>query len=1733
MDFEKALKEYDEQFIETHQKEIAALSKEETKVFDQIMKNHIRGWIEPDDTGFIGDLNDYFDQHYARLVRLMVREEFREDLRYMLGKFCQFQYAEGGLRRSFRSKDYSPFLQRALSMVDAYYLMGFRQTDIKDMGKYVSRTDSPFGIDISRCRTYYVDPFIIAARIDRGDKKVIDTIKEMMNSERNTEILTVPVIRAVFCCDNMDLHELMCKLLVAARLSEGLRQAICENCDCGTADAFIRIVKTIQENDLVRFSSVKRAIGTWTGLCRYEGPDRLAGKILDDIPFVLESEDHAAEKFLSSDPVDIYMGLWGIGFYDVSKALDMIRQYVGISSENIKTDLIGKIKGWFSKPEKQERCMSESDEIHLLTIGYFCQNLGYPTIAMQLALSVMEQHPDNYRLFSVIEADYPFGLKGFFVRHFHQELAYFHQELAFNKKVHKDRQLAARHYEIMRKLYEKMPQKEMIYAPLLYPWFSASISKSRILSAMLDAAVVMEDDEKIDRICENITGFDPHDRAAAVQEIGSVMRTRKQRETIINAVADKESVTRRCAVEMLSKTELNDSEYQVIEGFSRFKTADLRSGVIRLLQMRQNKELEKSIIRMLSANNENIRLASLDLLQYGISTYPKYDFSASVQAALDIPSPTEREQILINKLTDSGSAEQITKENGYGLYDPKASLPLPDFKTDIRIVRDYCHISSEELNEMFRGLLRIVDENSEREFKNYWGEERLLGNMGSLNIVYSLTDDTAEYEKKVPFYELWNAFYEDVIQTPQRFFCFAHAGVVLDSHELTDEAKKKAAKNIRTIFGEFADYDPFRSLEAEDERFGFNAFRYLYNDVCTYLQKRFELKTPMNVLQQLAGFMSLEMKKEELWLKKERASYGSIDRTPFHSRVPVVHQMLQELYERIYEDFDTNFRLLHTLAVKTDHIGHYEHLDDYYHHSDNIPVPYYIKAYQDGIIDRDIFLFSMFRLIGLSDALSELNVFVSNEPIRFGYYRFGNYDSRSDSSYAKLLSEEGRELCDDDTIPQDSRLYQTGNLFARTILDKVLDVELKRGDSETVFSKSIKRIRSIYGLERLIDILKALGNETLKTSYYSREISKKDSLSHLLSVCFPAPEDNAEKLGALLKGSQIKKDRLFEVAMYAPQWIDLIEEYLGIEGMKSGCYYFMAHTAESISDKREAIIAKYTPLTKEELNGGCFDVRWFFEVYETLGEKIFDKLYKSAKYSSAGNKHTRARKYADAALGKMDIAETENIITEKRNKDLLMALAVIPSKCKADILQRYEFIQTFLKESKQFGAQRRASEGEACAYALKNLAVTAGFRDETRLTLSMETAFVQENSGYFETTKIEGYDVKIVVDPFGKADVSIEKEGKKLKTIPAPLKKDPHFLSVKEFCGKLRQQYSRTVRMFETAMEERDLFTFGELKLLGENPVTKAITENLVFITDGDAFISGLMTENGLSDQNGDVHSVSDKTALRVAHPSDLYKKGIWSDYQKRLLMIGNSEGRKQPFRQVFRELYVKLPEELNKDCSLMFAGYQIQTKRTIGALKGRRWVADYEDGLQKIYYKDNIIASIYAQADWFSPADIEAPTLECVIFADRKNGKALSISEVPDIIYSEIMRDVDLAVSVAHAGGVDPETTHSTVEMRRVILTFNLALFGIKNVRFEKNHALIDGKYGTYSIHLGSGVIHKLGGHQINVLAVSSGKKSKLFLPFIDEDPKTAEIMTKVLTFAEDSKIKDPFIMEQIVTKN
>jgi len=91
------------------------------------------------------------------------------------------------------------------------------------------------------------------------------------------------------------------------------------------------------------------------------------------------------------------------------------------------------------------------------------------------------------------------------------------------------------------------------------------------------------------------------------------------------------------------------------------------------------------------------------------------------------------------------------------------------------------------------------------------------------------------------------------------------------------------------------------------------------------------------------------------------------------------------------------------------------------------------------------------------------------------------------------------------------------------------------------------------------------------------------------------------------------------------------------------------------------------------------------------------------------------------------------------------------------------------------------------------------------------------------------------------------------------------------------------------------------------------------------------------------------------------------------------------------------------------------------------------------------------------------------------------------------------------------------------------LPLFKIENVRFEKNFAFIKGSRAEYSVHLGTGLVQKTAGSAINIIAVHSQQRGKLCLPFVDEDPKTAEVLSKILMLARDESIKDPYILEQI----
>ena len=86
-----------------------------------------------------------------------------------------------------------------------------------------------------------------------------------------------------------------------------------------------------------------------------------------------------------------------------------------------------------------------------------------------------------------------------------------------------------------------------------------------------------------------------------------------------------------------------------------------------------------------------------------------------------------------------------------------------------------------------------------------------------------------------------------------------------------------------------------------------------------------------------------------------------------------------------------------------------------------------------------------------------------------------------------------------------------------------------------------------------------------------------------------------------------------------------------------------------------------------------------------------------------------------------------------------------------------------------------------------------------------------------------------------------------------------------------------------------------------------------------------------------------------------------------------------------------------------------------------------------------------------------------------------------------------------------------------------------MKNVQVKERYAVVKGEYGEYSVHLGSAVTRKMPGESLFIVPVHSQHRGRLFLPFADDDPRTAEVMSKVLLLARDKEIKDPNILDQI----
>lgn len=1230
----------------------------------------------------------------------------------------------------------------------------------------------------------------------------------------------------------------------------------------------------------------------------------------------------------------------------------------------------------------------------------------------------------------------------------------------------------------LKNIMDKMPKKELEYNQSIFSWINIKLTKEEILEKMMIAIIFYHDEEDIDVFIDNKENMSIGQRSFFIENFLKEPINKKQKLCLIESCGDRAKMVRESAFEVVNNIILTKDDYTVIEEFLKYKSGDMRKSAIQILLKQDSQELLETIKKLTESKNENKILGAIDIISEIEKTEKhKHIFKEALKYIDELENISQKGKILTEKI-DTKDKNVNNYENGFGLYDKNKKADILELdKIENISIENLFSITYEETKNIIEKFIELIEKYKDYEYEvlNWDGSKREVTLGGDVYL--------SPMASKISGYKNSETF-------------------KLDNYPIADKVKDMIEKSGLSIL-KLLELDFYIKLEMINNYNYKKAWYSKYFEaVNNYkkIEKYFMNRDNIKYFEPIQIYISLYIKEIS---KKEKFEIAKDLLKKIYTFIPI-----KKYYEELEEKDDF---LRRYYISEFDKIGHWLNIlkNNY---DDKSFKEYFTITYNFYRASNYNFI-NCIELENFAKAF-ELKIIDENE------------------IYQEILERPNsknriREISSISVYNNKLVKYQELIKIAEKAIETITKIEVKRGELNTEVTDIVSQIQRCYGIDIFISIILSLDKDGYVRGYnfVSGDCTKKQMLSHLLKCCYPKKDENAEELKKYIKDKKIKikSEQLIEACMYSTQWIDIVSEYLNLEGLKSACWYFHSHVNDYFSNEKSAITAKYTPISTNDLKDGAFDKKWFLDAYNTLGKENFEKVYESAKYIAGGALHKRSQLFADAVLGKLNINEIKERVQDKRNKDYLLTYSLIPIQNKEDLLKRYEYICQYKKESKNFGSQRQASEARSADIALVNLSINAGYSDINRLMWDMETLKLETLKDYMMPKNIEDIEVRLTIDENGQSDILCTKNDKILKNIPSKFSKNDYIKDIKELKKSLKEQYIRAKNSFENAMEKADIFTGEEIINLSKNPIIFPIIKNLVFKLE-DKF--GYIDNEDLSDYKEIKHKINKDDKLIIAHPLNMYEAKCWTDYQKDIF----KKNIVQPFKQVFRELYFPNQDELKEGVnSKRYAGHQIQLKKGMALLKSRGWIINNEEGIQKIYYDEDIIAVIYANIDWYSPAEAEPFVIDYIGFENRKTFKPVKIEDVPKLIFSEIMRDIDLLVSTAYVGGVDPEASMSTIEVRKAIIEEIIKLKKLSNVELKKSHAYIKGKYGEYTVHLGSAIVHKMGKGAVNIIAVHSEHRGKIFLPFIDSDPKSVEIISKIILLAEDTKIKDPNILEQI----
>lgn len=406
-------------------------------------------------------------------------------------------------------------------------------------------------------------------------------------------------------------------------------------------------------------------------------------------------------------------------------------------------------------------------------------------------------------------------------------------------------------------------------------------------------------------------------------------------------------------------------------------------------------------------------------------------------------------------------------------------------------------------------------------------------------------------------------------------------------------------------------------------------------------------------------------------------------------------------------------------------------------------------------------------------------------------------------------------------------------------------------------------------------------------------------------------------------------------------------------------------------------------------------------------------------------------------------------------------------------------------------------------------------------------------------------------------------DGAEQKAVPAEVKRDhPDDLkrikrAVQDVGKMLPVQRDRIERLL-LAERTWPLPTWRTRYL--DHPLLQKISRRLIWhVRRGERSGLCIWQDGRLVDsQSRALEWLGEDTVVSLWHPlgSDSDTVRAWRNYLQRNQVA-------QPLKQAHREIYILTDVELRSGTySNRFAAHVIRQHQFAALCRERGWTYRLQGGFDS---GDNTPTLLLPRLDlrvefWVEGIVDEVMTgagiylqvaTDQVRFCDAA-GEPRALRDVPSLVFSEVMRDVDLFVGVCSIGN-DPEwqdhgdarhgeywtrfafgELSGSAQTRRAMLEELLPRVRIADrCRLDGKFLVVRGVLRTYKIHLGSANILMEPNDQYLCIvpgrsAADRREPGNVLLPF-EGDTALSLILSKAFLLANDAQIKDPTIMNQI----